>query len=132
MRRGRSTTTPTKAEADRIERCKSGPCVACEIWAEHPDCPPMFRGAWVDVSPTGESSGGDYHHLLSGGIRRGHMFGVCLCPWHHRAVPDWGCSHDEMRRLYGPSLAEGSKRFNETFGGDQALLDKQAEILGEA
>lgn len=126
MKRGRSTGKPTQAEADRIVRCKSGPCVACELWAQHPDCPQGFRGAYID-----DNGGGDYHHLLSGGRRRGHMFGVCLCPWHHRAVLDWGMTHEEMRDLYGPSLAEGSKRFHETFGNDQALLDKQAEILGE-
>lgn len=113
MKRGRSTHKPTLAESARIEACKSGPCVACAI-----------RGR--------PSYGGDYHHLLSGGIRRGHMFGVCLCPWHHRGVPDWGCTHEEMRSAFGPSLAEGSKPFHETFGSDDDLLAKQVELLGEA
>jgi hypothetical protein len=112
MRKGRSTSTPTREEAARIEACKSGPCVACAI---------KGRASW----------GGDYHHLLSGGIRRGHLFGVCLCAWHHRAVPDWGCTHEEMRQHYGPSLAEGSKPFHAVFGTDQDLLDKQSELLGE-
>lgn len=111
MKRGRSTATPTKAEAARIEACKSGPCVACEM-----------RGR--------PSYGGDYHHLLSGGIRRGHMFGVCLCAWHHRGVPDWGCTHEVMREAFGPSLAEGSKPFHATFGSDETLLAKQDELLG--
>lgn len=119
MRKGRSTTTPTREEADRIERCKSGACVACAIRAASV---PDFRG-W---------HGGDYHHLLSGGRRRGHMFGVCLCGWHHRGLLDWGWTHQEMRDYFGPSLAEGSKPFHETFGSDEALLAKQSELLGEA
>lgn len=125
LRSSRSTTTPTREEADRIERCKSGVCVACAIWADHPDSPPGFIGAW----------GGDYHHLLSGGRRRGHMFGVCLCKWHHVGIiaDDWhsfGMTHAEMRRHYGPSLMDGSKTFRDTYGSDDVLLAKQDELLG--
>lgn len=126
MKRGRSTGKPTQAEAARIVACKLGPCVACVIWERHPSAPEGFR-VYLDVD-----GGGDYHHLLSGGRRRGHLFGVCLCPWHHRAVLDWGMTHHEMREHYGPSLAEGSKPFHETFGSDDALLAKQSELLGEA
>lgn len=120
MKRGRSTGAPTKAEAARIVACKSGTCVACEIRKTQPGVP---LGFFVHA-------GGDYHHLLSGGIRRGHMFGVCLCPWHHRAVIGWGCTHKEMRDYYGPSLAEGSKPFHAEFGSDQDLLNRQDAILG--
>ena len=74
MKRGRSTGKPTREEEARIVACKSGPCVACEIWADHKDCPPMFRGAWVDVSPTGESTGGDSASLYS--LRRSRAFGT--------------------------------------------------------
>lgn len=120
MKRGHSTGKPTLAEQARIIACKSGPCVACELRRDHADCP----GAYY-VTP-----GGDYHHLLSGGIRRGHMFGVCLCPWHHRGLTDWGVPHQDMRDYYGPSLAEGSKPFHAAFGSDDDLLTKQAELLG--
>lgn len=119
MKRGRSTTTPTKAEAERIRACKEGPCVACVLWGERPDAP---LGYWV-------MPGGDYHHLLSGGIRRGHLFGVCLCPWHHRGQPDWGHIPADMRDYYGPSLMDGSKVFREAFGDDDALMAKQDELL---
>jgi hypothetical protein len=118
VRRGRSTTAPTKAEAARITACKEGPCVACAIWSETVSRFPVYPG-------------GDYHHLLSGGIRRGHMFGMCLCPWHHRGQPDWAMTPAEMRECYGPSLAEGSKPFHAVFGSDDALLAKQDELLKE-
>lgn len=75
--------------------------------------------------------GCDYHHLLSGGIRRGHMHGVGLCPWHHRAVPMSGLIAPEMRALYGPSLAEGSKTFHEAFGSDAELVELQESILSQ-
>lgn len=120
MKRGHSTGTPTKAEAARIVACKSGPCVACSIRRDQADCP-----SWFCVTP-----GGDYHHLLSGGIRRGHLFGVCLCAWHHRGVPEWGMSHRSMRDDYGPSLAEGSKPFHAAFGSDAELLAYQNALLG--
>jgi hypothetical protein len=121
MKRGRSTGKPTQAEAARIVACKEGPCIACLIRSEQPDAPWNFR-PWI---------GGDYHHLLSGGRRIGHMAGVCLCPWHHRQVPDWGCSPQEMSEHYGPSLMDGSKTFHAAFGSDAELLAKQNELLGE-
>lgn len=120
MKRGLSTTTPTAAEAARIVACKEGLCVACVIWSEMPESP------WnLMVYP-----GCDYHHLLSGGRRRGHMFGVGLCPWHHRGLVGFGCTHDEMRSHYGPSLAEGSKPFHAMFGSDEDLIARQDQMLG--
>ena len=131
MKRGRSTTTPTREESERIEKCKARGCIACRLWVEHPDCPPEFRIRFTHYSDDGLDLAADYHHLLSGGIRRGHMYGVALCAWHHRGVLDWGSTGKHMQAFYGPSLARGSKAFHDTFGDDQALLDKQAEILGE-
>jgi hypothetical protein len=118
VKRGHSTSKPTQAEAARIVACKEGPCVACVIWSETVSRFPVY-------------SGGDYHHLLSGGRRRGHLFGICLCPWHHRGQPDWGETCASMRECYGPSLAEGSKPFHAEFGSDADLLAKQDAILGE-
>lgn len=120
MKRGLSTTTPTAAEAARIVACKEGLCVACVIWGEMPGVPWNFM-----VHP-----GCDYHHLLSGGRRRGHMFGVGLCGWHHRGLVGFGCTHEEMRAHYGPSLAEGSKPFHATFGSDDQLIARQDQMLG--
>ena len=105
----------TKAEQQRFDRIKNGPCVAC-----------LQRG--IDLSGQGLV---EVHHLLSGGRRIGHMATVGLCMWSHRAVLFWGHSHAEMRDEYGPSLAEGSKPFRAEFGADAELLQMQNQILGE-
>lgn len=122
MRRGLSTGKPNQQESARIVACKLGYCVACSIRGEQEDAPRGFT-PW---------EGGDYHHLLSGGRRRGHMFGVCLCPWHHRAVPNWGWSDSEMVAYYGPSLAKGSKPFHAAFGSDDELMAWQEMLLRAA
>lgn len=119
MKRGRSTTKPTVAELAYITACKEGPCIPCVAWQRSGRAP-------FDFTPV---IGGDFHHLLSGGRRIGHMAGICACPWHHRGVPDWGCVAAEMRAHYGPSLMDGSRLFRETYGSDDALLKLQHELL---
>lgn len=117
MRRGRSTGTPTKAEAARMDAVKRAGCLCC-IARGYPHDP---DGSVVDA-----------HHLLSGGIRRGHSYTVGLCIWHHAGrliVQGW--SHADHRARLGPSLAEGSEPFHEAFGDDAALEEMQAELLGE-
>lgn len=118
MKRGRSTGAPTKEEAARIVAVKEGPCMACQVLRE------SGRGA-CDVE------GCDYHHLKSGNIRRGHMYGVGLCGWHHRRIPFNMASHKQMISLYGPSLLDGGKAFAEAFGSDEELLDRQNQLLGD-
>ncbi|WP_313217518.1 Ref family recombination enhancement nuclease [Stenotrophomonas sp.] len=120
MKRGRRTSTPTASEAARIVACKEGLCVACVIRSEQPSAPWHFT-----VFP-----GCDYHHLLSGGRRIGHMSGIGLCGWHHRGIVGFGCTHQEMRDHYGPSLAEGSKPFHAAFGSDSELIARQDQMLG--
>ena len=106
-----SGKTPTKAESARMDAIKSGPCLACKQRG--------LKSAFPDV-----------HHLLSGGIRRGHRYTIGLCPWHHRAS-SWheGLTPEYFRRVYGPSLAEGSKPFHLEFGSDQFLLDMQDRLI---
>lgn len=114
MKRGRSTSTPTKAEASRIVAVKEGPCLACLIW-------------------TGRRCHGcDAHHLLSGGRRIGHMSTIGLCPYHHRGVPHEGMDKHQAREQYGPSLMDGSKLFRDAFGTDAELLHMQNQLLGES
>lgn len=120
MRRGRSTSAPTKAQAARIEAVKSGPCMACIVLFE--------RGLIERHNADGPC---DYHHLKSGNIRRGHDFGIALCGWHHRAIPDCAHTPPDMRATYGASLMDGSRRFRETFGSDDELLDRQNRWLAE-
>lgn len=115
-----STGKPTKEEGARIVACKEGPCVACLVWAAGDEAPLGFAPV----------CGCDFHHCLSGGRRRGHMFGIGLCVWHHRGVPNWGCTAKEMRTHYGPSLMDGSKLFHVAYGSDDELLAGQNLLLG--
>lgn len=122
MKRGRSTGTPTKAEAERIVKVKEGPCLACLIWHRHGNAP----NGWSPLY------GCDYHHLKSGNLRIGHMAGIGLCPWHHRGMPDFGFTVPQMRQLAGPSLMDGGKVFARTYGTDAELLELQKQLLGES
>jgi hypothetical protein len=114
MKRGRSTGNATKGESQWIGATKRNGCLCC-----------MAMGFKHDSDgPVVEA-----HHLLSGGIRRGHFYTVGLCAWHHRArliVNAW--THDTHRRLLGPSLEEGSARFHERFGTDEQLLREQIAL----
>jgi hypothetical protein len=116
VKRGRSTGAPTKEEAARIVACKEGRCVACWI-----------REREGKLACDGE--GCDFHHMKSGNVRRGHMFGIGLCTYHHRGYPvDW-FTVTESREAYGPSLMHGSRLFHDTYGSDDELLAIQNRIL---
>lgn len=110
-----STAKPTRAESERIEACKLGPCMACMAWTESGEAPLGFAPV----------VGCDYHHFLSGSRRRGHLYGCGLCAWHHRGIPNWGCTAPEMRAHYGPSLMDGSRTFHMAYGSDDELLGAQ-------
>ena len=107
-----STGTPTKAEAARMDAIKDGPCVCCYQLKLASYCP-------------------EVHHLLSGNKRRGHLFTVGLCAWHHRGITVDGHTRGTMTALYGPSLALGSKPFHAHFGSDDELLEYQNYLLAE-
>lgn len=110
-----STGKPTKREAEYITRCKEGPCVACYV-----EC-------GIDENP---ADGCDFHHMKSGNMRRGHMYGVGLCIYHHRGHPHDGWTHAEMREYFGPSLMDGSRLFHLTYGSDDDLIALQRELIG--
>lgn len=118
MKRGRSTTTPTKAEAARIVEAKFGKCIPCLVWAR------MGRMPLDHVV-----EGCDYDHKKSGNVRRGHAFGYGACAWHHRRVPGEGWSHRQMADHFGPSLLDGSRLFRDTYGTDDELIAVQTELL---
>ena len=71
----------------------------------------------------------EVHHLLSGNKRRGHLYTVGLCQWHHRGVLYDGIRKQDMITKYGFSLADGSKPFRRMFGSDDYLLWLQNEML---
>lgn len=111
-----STGKPNKREAEYIERCKTGPCVAC--WVNSPG-----RISW-------DGGCNDFHHMKSGNIRRGHMFGIGLCRWHHMGHPFETWPMGLMRESFGPSLMDGSRLFHLTYGSDDDLLKLQRELIG--
>lgn len=118
LRASRSTTTPTKAERAHIERIKHGLCVCCVR--------NMPRGL-----QRADQEGCDAHHVLSGGKRRGHLYTLGLCPWHHRGIcPGIYPGTAAATRALGPSLANGSKPFHDTYGTDDQLLELQATLTG--
>lgn len=102
-----STGKPTKAEADRMGRLKEMRCAVISC----------IQGPC------------DVHHLLSGNRRRGHMFTIPLCAWHHRGVPLGGLRLDTLEALLGPSLALTSKKFHERYGTDDELLESTNAAL---
>lgn len=111
-----STTTPTAEEQAHIDLVKKLGCLCCWMMGYPHD---IEAGALVEA-----------HHLLSGGIRRGHLFTVGLCLWHHRGrTYVFGWDHGKHRAKLGPSLAEGSDPFHEAFGTDDQLLDFQHRLI---
>lgn len=112
---------PTAEEADRIERAKMGPCMACLVWSE------IATGRRGVIQWFGE-----YNHAKSGNIRVGHGAGYNLCQWHHKGYPIQGLSDDESFQLYGPSLIGkhgGSRTFHATYGSDEELIQRQTDWL---
>lgn len=51
-----------------------------------------------------------------------HQATIGLCEWHHQAKPWPGLRPDEMRRVLGPSLAEGRYPFEERYGDEVNVL----------
>jgi hypothetical protein len=117
MKRGRSTGNPTRAEKAWLQAVKQYGCLCC-IARGYPHDP---DGPMVEA-----------HHLLSGGIRRGHGETIGLCGWHHRGahiVPGW--SRDTHKRLLGPALAHGSVPFHAEFGSDDELMAQQMRLIDQ-
>jgi len=118
MKRGRSTGNPNAAERAWIDTVKRLGCLCC-----------IARGYPHDQDgPAVEA-----HHLLSGGIRRGHLHTLGLCAWHHRGrliVNGW--SHTQHRTQLGPSLAEGSVPFHAAFGDDESLMAAQHRLIEQS
>jgi hypothetical protein len=63
----------------------------------------------------------DIHHVLRGGRRIGHQATLPLCPEHHR-MPSNGT-------VVGPSLADGSKKFETCWGPQLKLLAEVNELI---
>lgn len=109
-----STKSPTKAEREHLAAVKAMPCIACNI---------ACTADWISSWST------EVHHTLSGNRRRGHMFVLPLCSWHHRGEPLDGWAARSMEATFGPSLARSSRQFRERYGTDDELLAKIDALL---
>jgi len=112
MKQGRSTTTPTAAQAHRFALIKEIGCICC----------------WIKGVPRVPA---EIHHLTVGGKhgqkRRGHDYTIGLCQWHHRGVKPYpGC---QLSFGLGPSYADEPRRFRADFGSDDELLDFQNQVI---
>lgn len=103
---------PTKAERARMARIVELGCVACRIDLGH--------------RPT---SPGEVHHLIDGGVRRGHSMTVSLCGWHHRGIT--GGRVESATGVFGPSLYHDARAFRTRYGSDEELLAYQNKLLAE-
>lgn len=113
-------------------RVKQGVCICCLLRC----AAKLLPAKWVQVGHP--DSAATYwglleaHHTKSGNMRRGHLFTVGMCLWHHRGnqcMPPDGWTHDMLRDRYGPSLMDGAALFHATYGTDDELLEVQAAYL---
>ncbi len=68
----------------------------------------------------------DFHHIIDGNKRLGHMYGFGMCLWHHRGERDWTLQHiphDEIQLRIGPSFARSPRAFQDLFGTQLLLAD---------
>lgn len=82
---------------------------------------------------------GEVHHQNEDGKPGNPAIGdastVLLCTWHHRGygIPDvdkgTGITKEDMARIYGPSWAQGTRRFREEYPDDQELLDMVNRLI---
>lgn len=109
----RSIPAPTKDEKRRMAAIIEIGCCACR--QHHPE----------SLYPV------EVHHLLDGGVRRGHAFTVALCAWHHRGVSPRDFNQKQATGFFGPSLCLDGKAFKAEYGDDKSLLAFQEHLLKE-
>ena len=116
LKGGRSTGKPTKAQVKRFEAIVAIGCIACRK---------------LDMG----YMAAEVHHLnvcsQPGRKRRGHDFTIGLCAWHHQAVAFESRNEAGMLDLLGPSWKKHKRKFIETFGTDDELLEYQNELIKE-
>lgn len=107
--RSKSLAARTPAQSQRFAAIKEIGCLAC------------LQRNIVNAC--------EVNHLLTGGHRTSHDDTIGLCKWHHRSQIDVGMTGALMRKVYGPSLTEGSKPFHAEFGSDADLLAEQNRLI---
>lgn len=117
MRRGRSTSTPTRAQQARFESIREIGCI-------------VARSLGLGFVPC------EVHHLTTGGLhgqkRRGHDYTIGLNPWSHRGEPFNGMTAAQCEAMFGPSYARQPRRFREEIGTDDYLLDLQNTLIEQS
>ena len=114
----RAIPKPTPDQQSRQDKCRAAGCIACKQDG-------TYFIAWAaQIHP-------EIHHLTVSGRQIGQDATVCLCSWHHRGICVPNARTSEMERLYGPSLAKGSKTFHARYGSNDELLAYQAKVIGE-
>lgn len=81
-------------------------------------CLPCLLEDWFNMHP-------DYHHVVEGRKRLGHMVGFGMCLWHHRGEVDnnWkGKKKEQIEALIGPSFARSKKVFIGRYGPELLLV----------
>lgn len=118
----RHSTGPMNAvERAYVDACKGTfVCVACWLWEQSGHAPAMFTGLCGHL---------EFNHMKSGNVRIGHLWGYSLGSWHHQGRVIEGFTHAQMRKQFGPSLADGSALFRDTYGDAASMLEAQDEIL---
>jgi hypothetical protein len=89
------TVTPTKAEAERIERMLALGCIVTRL-------------------RYGTLATAECHHIVDGERRLGHWYTLPLTPYYHRGVLGAATNQRDMIETYGASLAHGTKAFFES------------------
>ena len=106
-----------KVEKDRAEFCKFYMC-----------CLPCILVGLLNSHGGNDPKGGcEYHHVVEGFKRLGHLVGYSQCNWHHKGEPFPGLRMIDCTMAYGDSLAHGKKPFEKTFG-DELLLVKTTDF----
>lgn len=104
----------TKGEQARMRKLHSLGCICCHLSNRY-------------------SEPCQIHHIVDKGYRKhsgGHMASLPLCGWHHEGIVPDGFTELRARKLYGPSLAHGSKPFATHWGSQRALLDQVNFLIG--
>lgn len=107
----------TEAQVERVEEAKTL-CIPCLVWAMRGQMPLAHVARCCD-----------YNHTKSGNIREGHSRGYAGCLWHHRGRVSNGWTHRRTREHFGPSLMDGSRLFERTYGTNDELIEIQNHVL---
>ena len=67
-------------------------------------------------------------HVVSGNKRLGHRYTYGCCGWHHLG-DDGGLGRFESMKMFGPSLALGSREYHEVWGSEKILVLLQDYLI---